>query len=65
MQLAGRSVLVAGAGVTGRSVIRALREAGASVTVADADAGRLAELADTGAELAHGLAEPPEGTELV
>ncbi|WP_091448797.1 UDP-N-acetylmuramoyl-L-alanine--D-glutamate ligase [Actinokineospora iranica] len=61
----GRSVLVAGAGVTGRSVAAALVAMGASVTVTDADADRLAELADTGAYLTPGLTEPPPGTDLV
>ncbi len=64
-ELAGRKVLVAGAGVTGRSVADALTEAGAHVTVTDADAGRLGGLADTGATLVPALAEPPEGTDLV
>lgn len=64
-KLAGRNVLVAGAGVTGRSVISALTDAGARVTVTDANAERLEQLADTGAELATALTEPPAGTELV
>ncbi|WP_104479765.1 UDP-N-acetylmuramoyl-L-alanine--D-glutamate ligase [Actinokineospora auranticolor] len=61
----GRRVLVAGAGVTGRSVAAALVAMGAEVTVTDANADRLAELADTGAALVPGLAEPPPGTDLV
>jgi UDP-N-acetylmuramoylalanine--D-glutamate ligase len=61
----GKRVLVTGAGVTGPSVVRALLADGAHVTVTDADAGRLAKLADTGAELAVGLTEPPAGTDLV
>ncbi|OZM74501.1 UDP-N-acetylmuramoyl-L-alanine--D-glutamate ligase [Amycolatopsis antarctica] len=65
MDLTGRRVLVAGAGVTGRSVADALVTAGAHVTVTDGDAGRLAELAAPGVETAAGLTEPPEGTELV
>lgn len=65
VELAGRAVLVAGAGVTGRSVVTALLGAGARVTVTDADAGRLAELAGEGVELRPGLTAPPEGTELV
>jgi UDP-N-acetylmuramoylalanine--D-glutamate ligase len=55
-------VLVAGAGVTGRSVARALVDLGALVTVTDADASRLEGLPG---ELVAGLAEPPAGTELV
>ncbi|MQA60782.1 MAG: UDP-N-acetylmuramoyl-L-alanine--D-glutamate ligase [Actinophytocola sp.] len=65
LALAGRAVLVAGAGVTGRSVVTALLAAGARVTVTDADAARLAELAGEGVELRPGLTAPPEGTELV
>jgi UDP-N-acetylmuramoylalanine--D-glutamate ligase len=61
----GKRVLVAGAGVTGPSVVRALLADGASVTVTDADKGRLDRLAGTGAELAVGLTEPPTGTDLV
>ncbi|MGH3517199.1 MAG: UDP-N-acetylmuramoyl-L-alanine--D-glutamate ligase [Haloechinothrix sp.] len=63
--LAGRSVLVAGAGVTGTSLARVLTQAGAKVTVTDADAARLAELEDLGVDLRPGLAAPPEGTSLV
>ncbi|GLW90913.1 UDP-N-acetylmuramoyl-L-alanine--D-glutamate ligase [Actinokineospora globicatena] len=59
------NVLVAGAGVTGRSVAAALVEMGAEVTVTDGNAERLAELADTGATLVPGLTEPPAGTSLV
>src|SRR6266540_1306524 len=55
-------VLVAGAGVTGRSVARALVDLGAEVTVTDADASRLEGLPG---ELVPGLAQPPAGTELV
>ncbi|WP_084468008.1 UDP-N-acetylmuramoyl-L-alanine--D-glutamate ligase [Actinokineospora inagensis] len=58
-------VLVAGAGVTGRSVAAALVDMGAEVTVTDGNAERLAELSDTGATLVPGLTEPPEGTSLV
>ncbi|WP_181777686.1 UDP-N-acetylmuramoyl-L-alanine--D-glutamate ligase [Amycolatopsis pittospori] len=70
MELAGRHVLVAGAGVTGRSVVPVLRELGARVTVTDGNAERLAELEgqlgqNHGAELVPGLTEPPEGIELV
>jgi UDP-N-acetylmuramoylalanine--D-glutamate ligase len=66
--LAGRRVLVAGAGVTGRSAAEALLGLGARVTVTDAAADRLAALASVGAagaDLVPGLAEPPAGTELV
>ncbi len=63
--LAGVSVCVAGAGVTGRSVAAALSELGALVTVTDADAERLARLDDLGVRLVPGLDAPPEGTGLV
>ncbi|MPY82227.1 MAG: UDP-N-acetylmuramoyl-L-alanine--D-glutamate ligase [Actinophytocola sp.] len=65
MDLRGREVLVAGAGVTGRSVVTTLCEAGARVTVTDADAGRLAGLSDTPARIEQSLTTPPDGTELV
>ncbi|MFC4001986.1 UDP-N-acetylmuramoyl-L-alanine--D-glutamate ligase [Prauserella oleivorans] len=65
MELSGTRVLVAGAGVTGRSVTTALVELGAEVTVTDGNAERLAELDGLGARLEQGLAAPPEGTELV
>jgi UDP-N-acetylmuramoylalanine--D-glutamate ligase len=61
----GQRVLVAGAGVTGPSVVRALLRDGAQVTVTDGNAERLAKLADSGAELIAGLTEPPAGTDLV
>jgi UDP-N-acetylmuramoylalanine--D-glutamate ligase len=60
----GRHVLVAGAGVTGRSVAAALLEMGARVTVTDAAADRLTDLPD-GAVTVPGLAEPPADTDLV
>lgn len=63
--LRDRNVLVAGAGVSGRSAAEALVAAGARVTVTDAAEHRLAELADTGADLVPGLTEPPAGTDLV
>ena len=63
--LAGRRVLVAGAGVTGASVVPALAGMGARVTVTDGDPERLAKFDGLGAELAPGLREPPAGTELV
>nr|WP_218888907.1 UDP-N-acetylmuramoyl-L-alanine--D-glutamate ligase [Saccharopolyspora hordei] len=61
-------VLVAGAGVSGRSAAEALLAAGAVVTVTDGSADRLAALASLqsqGAELVAGLDEPPAGTDLV
>lgn len=65
MELAGSRVLVAGAGVTGKSVTKALVSMGALVTVTDGNAERLAELDGLGAELVPGLSTPPEGTSLV
>jgi UDP-N-acetylmuramoylalanine--D-glutamate ligase len=65
MELAGSRVLVAGAGVTGKSVTKALVSMGALVTVTDGNAERLAELDGLGAELVPGLSIPPEGTSLV
>ncbi|HVK20530.1 MAG TPA: UDP-N-acetylmuramoyl-L-alanine--D-glutamate ligase [Actinokineospora sp.] len=64
-ELNGRNVLVAGAGVTGRSAAAALKGLGANVTVTDANAGRLDELADIGVALVPGLSVPPEDTDLV
>ncbi|MGH3450136.1 MAG: UDP-N-acetylmuramoyl-L-alanine--D-glutamate ligase [Haloechinothrix sp.] len=64
-ELAGRSVLVAGAGVTGKSVAHALAQAGADVTVTDADESRLADLGDLGVRVVPGLDVPPTGTSLV
>ncbi|MDR7300578.1 UDP-N-acetylmuramoyl-L-alanine--D-glutamate ligase [Haloactinomyces albus] len=63
-----RRVLVAGAGVSGRSAAEALLAEGAVVTVTDASADRLATLEplrSRGAELVAGLTEPPHGTDLV
>jgi UDP-N-acetylmuramoylalanine--D-glutamate ligase len=65
VELAGRQVLVAGAGVTGKSVTAALVSMGTLVTVTDGNAERLAELDGLGAELVLGLTEPPVGTSLV
>jgi UDP-N-acetylmuramoylalanine--D-glutamate ligase len=68
VELAGRRVLVAGAGVTGRPVAVALAGMGARVTVTDGNPARLAELEDLvvlGVTLAEGLVEPPAGTSLV
>jgi UDP-N-acetylmuramoylalanine--D-glutamate ligase len=65
--LAGRSVLVAGAGVTGRSAAEALLAAGAEVTVTDGSADRLAALETllSGVDLVPGLTAPLPGTDLV
>ncbi|QFZ22581.1 UDP-N-acetylmuramoyl-L-alanine--D-glutamate ligase [Saccharothrix syringae] len=66
--LAGRRVLVAGAGVTGRSVVEALLAADASsVTVTDSSADRLDALEQLtpGVTVAPGLVGPPAGTDLV
>jgi UDP-N-acetylmuramoylalanine--D-glutamate ligase len=65
VELAGRRVLVAGAGVTGTSVTGALVTMGAQVTVTDGNTERLAALDGLGAELVPGLTEPPESTSLV
>ncbi|WP_394616382.1 UDP-N-acetylmuramoyl-L-alanine--D-glutamate ligase [Lentzea sp. JNUCC 0626] len=66
-KLAGTKVLVAGAGVTGRSAAEALLAAGAEVVVTDSSPERLAALETLleGVELVPGLAEPPAGTSLV
>jgi UDP-N-acetylmuramoylalanine--D-glutamate ligase len=61
---AGNHVLVAGAGVTGKSVATALLDAGARVTVTDGVADRLTGL-PAGADTVAGLTEPPEGVDLV
>jgi UDP-N-acetylmuramoylalanine--D-glutamate ligase len=58
----GQRVLVAGAGVTGRSVAAALLGMGAQVTVTDANSERLAGLPG---DLYPGLETPPDGTDLV
>ncbi|MEU3770495.1 UDP-N-acetylmuramoyl-L-alanine--D-glutamate ligase [Amycolatopsis keratiniphila] len=65
MELAGRHVLVAGAGVTGKSVVPVLKDLGARITVTDGNAERLAELEGLGADLVPGLTEPPGDVELV
>ena len=62
--LAGSRVLVAGAGVTGRSTVEALLALGAAVTVTDAAAERLVDL-PAGAATVPGLTAPPAGTDLV
>jgi UDP-N-acetylmuramoylalanine--D-glutamate ligase len=65
--VAGAHVLVTGAGVTGPAVAKALLARGARVTVTDANADRLRSLASAlrGVRVAHGLAAPPPGTDLV
>ncbi|GAB2986081.1 UDP-N-acetylmuramoyl-L-alanine--D-glutamate ligase [Saccharothrix stipae] len=65
--LEGRRVLVAGAGVTGRSAAEALLAADAVVTVTDGSADRLAALEQLlpGVTLTPGLVAPPSGTDLV
>ncbi|RCW43274.1 UDP-N-acetylmuramoylalanine--D-glutamate ligase [Halopolyspora algeriensis] len=63
-----RRVLVAGAGVSGRSAAEALLARGDAVTITDASADRLAALASLqsqGADLVAGLTAPPPGTDLV
>src|SRR5699024_1876276 len=67
-QFTGKRVLVAGAGVSGRSAAEALIAVGAMVTVTDASAERISALASLdaqGVELVSGLTEPPAGTDLV
>ncbi|WP_112273205.1 UDP-N-acetylmuramoyl-L-alanine--D-glutamate ligase [Lentzea terrae] len=66
-KLAGSRVLVAGAGVTGRSAAEALLAAGAEVVVTDSSAERLMALESLleGVDLVPGLIEPPAGTSLV
>jgi UDP-N-acetylmuramoylalanine--D-glutamate ligase len=60
--LRDRNVLVVGAGVTGRSVVAALRDLGAHVTVT-VTGDTIEEL--PGATTVAGLTTPPEGTDLV
>ncbi|ANZ38497.1 UDP-N-acetylmuramoyl-L-alanine--D-glutamate ligase [Lentzea guizhouensis] len=66
-KLAGSRVLVAGAGVTGRSAAEALLAAGAEVVVTDSSPERLMALESLleSVELVPGLTEPPAGTSLV
>nr|WP_308259356.1 UDP-N-acetylmuramoyl-L-alanine--D-glutamate ligase [Pseudonocardia sp. H11422] len=61
-ELAGRRVLVAGAGISGLAVAEALVAAGARVTVTDDDPASLAEL-PAGAEPGDGAI--PDGTSLI
>ncbi|WP_447008548.1 UDP-N-acetylmuramoyl-L-alanine--D-glutamate ligase [Saccharothrix isguenensis] len=65
--LSGRHVLVAGAGVTGRSAAEALLAADAVVTVTDGSADNLTALEQLlpGVALVPGLDAPPPGTDLV
>ena len=58
----GRAVLVAGAGVTGAAVARALRERGSRVSLAD---GGAAELVRAEGFEVRDLTEVPDGTDLV
>jgi UDP-N-acetylmuramoylalanine--D-glutamate ligase len=55
-------VLVAGAGVTGRSTVTALRNLGANVTITDANPDALRDFGDIAVP---GLRTPPAGTDLV
>ncbi|HEX5497100.1 MAG TPA: UDP-N-acetylmuramoyl-L-alanine--D-glutamate ligase [Mycobacteriales bacterium] len=64
--LAGLSVLVAGAGRSGAAAARALLGLGAAVTVTDRTGGdRLSALVGAGARTAVGIGSPPPGTTLV
>jgi UDP-N-acetylmuramoylalanine--D-glutamate ligase len=65
MELTGLRVLVAGAGVSGRSAAAALVRGGARVVVTDADAARLEALHLPGVRLEPALEAPPDGTDLV
>ena len=64
-QLRGAHVLVAGARVTGTSVVRALTRLGARCTVSDTSAAELEAVAALGAETALDLLVPPVGVDLV
>ena len=64
-QLRGAHVLVAGARVTGTSVVRALTRLGARCTVSDTSAAELEAVAELGAETALDLQFPPTGVDLV
>jgi UDP-N-acetylmuramoylalanine--D-glutamate ligase len=64
--IAGRRVLVAGAGASGEAAARALLAGGAEVTIVDrAQSERTAALAERGATLLIGADTPPAGTDLV
>ncbi len=63
---AGRRVLVAGAGISGRAMVTALRSVGAEVQVADdADNDNTATVESQGVRVLRGLVVPPDGTDLV
>ena len=64
--VAGRTVLVAGAGVAGRAIARALLGVGARVDIADRDDGpAVAELVGRGATYLGDVATPRAGTDLI
>ncbi|MBW0106289.1 NAD(P)-dependent oxidoreductase [Pseudonocardia sp. KRD291] len=63
VDVAGRAVLVAGAGVSGLAAAEALAGAGARVTVSDDDPSKLAALAPGVGRCASD--EIPDGTDLV
>lgn len=62
---AGRHVLVVGAGVTGKSVVAALLDLGAQVTVTATDPAADLSGLPAGVDTAPGLTTPPAGTDLV
>jgi UDP-N-acetylmuramoylalanine--D-glutamate ligase len=64
-ELEGAHVLVAGARVTGTSVVRALTRLGARCTVSDSNPAELEAVAVLGAATALDLRTPPEGVDLV
>ncbi|UZJ23526.1 UDP-N-acetylmuramoyl-L-alanine--D-glutamate ligase [Rhodococcus antarcticus] len=64
-ELDGAHVLVAGARVTGTSVVRALTRLGARCTVSDSNPAELEAVAVLGAATALDLRTPPEGVDLV
>src|SRR4051812_1916018 len=66
MDLGGRTVLVAGLGISGAAAARVLLDRGASVLLADAARpAAVTTLVDAGARWLGALAEVPEGTDLV
>jgi UDP-N-acetylmuramoylalanine--D-glutamate ligase len=64
-ELEGAHVLVAGARVTGTSVVRTLTRLGARCTVSDSNPAELEAVAVLGAATALDLRTPPEGVDLV
>jgi UDP-N-acetylmuramoylalanine--D-glutamate ligase len=62
---AGRHVLVVGAGVTGKSVVAALLDLGARVTVTATDPAADLSGLPHGVETVPGLTVPPDGVDLV